>query len=93
MLRVFSGSNVTVTMAGSLYFAATVLLNPATAPKGIDYHMTGGFTAGATQLGIYEFRGDTVRFSFASANAPRPADFSARPGDGRTVCTWVRAKP
>ena len=28
-----------------------------------------------------------------SANAARPADFTSQAGDGRTVSTWVRAKP
>ena len=92
MRRVFDGSTVTVTMAGGLYFRATIVLDAATTPKHIDYHMTGGFTTGATQLGIYEIRGDTVRFAFASPNAARPTDFTSQAGDGRTVSTWVRAK-
>jgi uncharacterized protein (TIGR03067 family) len=93
MRRVLTGNDLIVTMAGSLYFRATVVLNPSTSPKSIDYHMTAGTTAGAVQLGIYEIRGDTVRFCFASPNAARPTDFSSTPGDGRTASTWIRAGP
>jgi uncharacterized protein (TIGR03067 family) len=93
MRRVFTGAEVSVTMGQQLFFKATVLLDPAHSPKTIDYHMTGGPTAGAVQLGIYLIAGDTVRFCFAAPNAARPADFTTTPGDGRTLSTWVRAKP
>ena len=93
MRRVFTGNELTVTSGGTLFFKATVGLDPAHAPKTIDYHMTGGPTAGAVQLGIYRLAGDTVRFCFGGANAPRPMDFSTKAGDGRTLSAWVRAKP
>ena len=93
MRRVASGNEVTITMSGQLYFKALIVLNPAASPRTIDYHMTGGPTAGATQLGIYELKGDTVRFCFGAPNAPRPVDFTATSGNQRTLSTWVRARP
>jgi len=93
MKRVAAGNIVTITMNGTNYFTATFALNPAARPRTIDYHMTGGFTAGATQFGIYEFRGDTLWFAFGSPGDPRPNDFSSKSGDGRTVSAWLPARP
>lgn len=93
MKRVAVGNEVTITMNDQLYFKATFALNPAASPRTIDYQMTGGPTAGSRQLGIYELQGDTVRFSFAAPNAPRPRTFASVAGDGLTVSTWVRVSP
>ena len=93
MRRVFVGNEVTVTMGGQLFLKATVALDPTASPKTIDYHMTGGPTAGSTQLGIYQLAGDTVRFCFSAPNAARPSDFTSTPGDRRTLSTWVRSTP
>jgi uncharacterized protein (TIGR03067 family) len=93
MRRVFAGSDVTVTMGGQLFFRATVVLGRTDSIGTIDYHMTGGPTAGAIQLGIFTVSGDTARFCFAGVNAPRPSAFATTPGDGRTLSTWVRSAP
>jgi uncharacterized protein (TIGR03067 family) len=93
MQRVFGGSEVTVTMGGQLFFRATVVLGRSDTMRTIDYHMTGGPTAGAIQLGIYTLSGDTAHFCFAGVNAPRPSAFATTPGDGRTLSTWVRSSP
>jgi hypothetical protein len=42
------------------------------------------------QLGIFELSDQTLRISMGARSAPRPADFSATPGDGRTVTEWKR---
>ena len=91
MRRIFTGNEVTVTMGGQLFLKATIELNPTASPKTIDYHMTGGPTAGSTQLGIYQISGDTVRFCFGAPNAARPTDFASTLGDRRTLSTWVRS--
>ena len=93
MRRVFGGSEVTVTMGGQLFFRATVVLGRVDSLRTIDYHMTGGPTAGAIQLGVFTISGDTARFCFAGVNAPRPSEFATSPGDGRTLSTWVRSGP
>ena len=91
MRRVLTGNELTVTQNERPFMSARIVLNSHATPKTIDYHMTGGFTAGAVQLGIYEIRGDTVTFCFGPANGPRPAEFTSVAGDGRTLSTWVRA--
>ena len=93
MKRVYRGNELSVTMGSQLYFKATITLDTTTTPRAIDYRMTAGFTAGAVQLGIYAFNGDTVRFCFAAPGKTRPTDFITIAADGRTVSTWVRAKP
>jgi uncharacterized protein (TIGR03067 family) len=77
--------------SGQLYFSATIVLDPAKSPRTIDTPMTGGFTTGAVQRGIYRISGDTVRFSFGAPNAARPTDFTSTPGDGRTISAWLPA--
>jgi len=93
MKRVCKGDESTTTMAGRVFIKAKITLDPSKKPKTIDYLMTDGFTKGQRQLGIYEVEGDTFKSCFAKPGAERPADFSSRPGDGRTVSAWKRVKP
>ena len=93
MKRVFFGSEVIVTMGEQVFFRATIQLDTTHSPRTIDYHMTGGPTAGQVQLGIYAISGDTARFCFGAPSAERPADFTTIAGDGRTLSAWVRVRP
>lgn len=88
MKRVCAGDELTVTMGGQTFIKAKVTIDPSKTPKTIDYQMTGGFTAGKKQLGIYELDGDTFKSCFTKPGADRPADFA--PGEGRTVSVWKR---
>src|SRR5436309_12900 len=85
MKRVCKGDETTTTMAGQIYIKAKITLDPSKKPKTIDYEMTDGFTKGKTQLGIYELDGGTFRSCFGKPGAERPADFTSKPGDGRTL--------
>jgi uncharacterized protein (TIGR03067 family) len=93
MKRVCRGDEATTTMGGQVFFKAKITLDPSKKPKWIDYQMTGGFTKGKTQLGIYELEEDTFKSCFGKPGAERPADFTSKPGDGRTVSVWKREKP
>jgi uncharacterized protein (TIGR03067 family) len=92
MKRVCKGDETTTTMAGQLYIKARITIDPSKKPKTIDYQMTGGFTKGQKQLGIYEVDGDSFRACFGKPGAERPTDFTSKPGDGRTVSVWKREK-
>lgn len=93
MKRVCKGDEATTTMSGQIYMKAKITIDPLKTPKTIDYQMTGGFTKGQRQLGIYEVEGDTFKACFGKPGAERPTDFTSKPGDGRTLSVWKRDKP
>src|SRR5262249_51399603 len=92
MKRVCKGDEVTVTMEGQMFLKAKIAINPASKPKTIDYEMTDGPTKGKKQLGIYELDGDTFKACFAAPGDDRPADFTSKAGDRRTLSVWKRQK-
>ena len=93
MKRVCKGDETTTTMGGQVFLKAKITLDPSKKPKTIDYQMTGGFTKGQTQLGIYEVDAGTFKSCFAKPGAERPTDFTTKPADGRTLSVWKREKP
>jgi len=93
MKRTCHGDEATTTMSGQVIIKARISLDPSRNPKTINYQMTGGFTQGKKQLGIYEVNGDMFRSCFGKPGAERPTDFTSRPGDGRTLSVWRRDKP
>ena len=92
MKRVCKGDEITVTTGGQIFIKAKVSIDPSRKPKTIDYEMTGGFTKGKKQLGIYELDGDTFKSCFGAPDAERPKDFTSQPGDKRTSSVWKREK-
>ena len=93
MKRVAEGETTTVTLAGQLYLRANISVDATATPKTIDYDMTGGFTAGKRQLGIYRITGDTLETCFGSPDKPRPRAFESTPGSGVTCTLWKRSVP
>jgi hypothetical protein len=79
--RVFRGNQTTMFVFDQVYMKSRFTVNRAA----IDYLDT-------NQLGIYEVSGENLRTSFAAARQPRPADFTATPGDRRTVSEWSRRR-
>jgi uncharacterized protein (TIGR03067 family) len=55
-------------------------------PYGIDYALKDG----GSQYGIWKFEGDILHICFAPAGQSRPADFTARKGQGHTFTSWRR---
>jgi uncharacterized protein (TIGR03067 family) len=91
--RICKGDDLTVIVDGRPFMKAKITIDPTKKPKTIDYHMTDGFTKGKTQLGIYELDGDTFKSCFAGAGDERPADFTSKAGDNRTLSVWKRQRP
>ena len=90
--RICEGDELTVTVGGQLVMKAKITIDPAKKPKTIDYQVFEGPTKGKTHLGIYEIEGDTMRSCFAAPGEERPADFTSKPGERRTLTVWKRAK-
>jgi uncharacterized protein (TIGR03067 family) len=55
-------------------------------PHTIDYTHKNG----QQQFGIWQFEGDILQICFAQPGKPRPADFTARKGQGHTFTAWKR---
>ncbi len=92
MKRVCVGDEATITMGGQVFIKAKITINPSKKPKTIDYQMTGGFTSGKKQLGIYELDGDMFRSCFSAPGGERPTDFTSKPGYQHTSSVWKRQK-
>ena len=88
--RICKGNETTVTFGTQLIMQATFTVDPTKKPKAIDYQATDGPTKGETHLGIYEMEGDTIRYCFAAPDGERPADFTSKPGERRTLSVWKR---
>ncbi len=77
--RVFAGDRTTLFIGEQASARSRFRLRPGE----IDY-------LDLEQLGIFELSKQTLRISIGARAARRPADFSATPGDGRTVTEWKR---
>jgi RNA polymerase sigma factor (sigma-70 family) len=84
---IFAGDKMTRKRPDGPDEVITYTLDPTQKPKAIDF---GAGISGA--LGIYEFKGDTLRLCMErdADKQPRPADF--KPGEGRIVLVLKRAK-
>ncbi len=90
--REATGNSTSVTVGGSVILKATFTVDPTKKPKTVDYTLTDGKSAGKKQLGIYEFKGDTMKICFASPGAPRPKVYKTKMGDKTTVSVWKKDK-
>ncbi|MGA3019834.1 MAG: TIGR03067 domain-containing protein [Bryobacteraceae bacterium] len=81
--RVFRGNQTTMLVFDQVYMKSRFTVNRAATPSTIDYLDT-------NQLGIYEVDGERLRTCLAAAREARPVDFTATPGDRRTVSEWTR---
>lgn len=82
--REFKGNGTTLFAGAQQFMKSSFSVDDARTPHAIDYH-------DQKQQGIYQVDGTKLRTSMTQAGSPRPDDFSATPGDGRTVSEWKRA--
>ncbi len=81
--RVFHGNGTFLYVGPQTMQKSRFTVDETAQPHAIDYH-------DQRQHGIYEVKGSTLRTALSAAGAPRPADFTVSPGDGRTVSEWKR---
>jgi uncharacterized protein (TIGR03067 family) len=85
--------NVTRVVAGPQVFVnARFTLDNSKKPHVIDYVNLKGASKGESQAGIFELIGDSLKICMSAPGQPRPADFSSKPGDGRSYTTWRLVK-
>jgi uncharacterized protein (TIGR03067 family) len=90
--RVVKGNETTSTIGGQLFFKANFTIDPTKKPKTIDYQMIDGPTKGKVQYGIYDLKGDTIRFCFSAPGKDRPTQFMTKAGDEQTLSSWKKPK-
>lgn len=87
--RVATGTEVTVSFAGQVMVKARYETDNPKNPKTMDYVHIGGMHEGKTQVGICALNGRTLKVCFsAPGRSDRPADFTTKIGDGRTLTVW-----
>lgn len=71
----------------------TYRLGTAGGVRTIDSVGTSGEPRGHTFLGIYELKGDTLRWCVANPGKPRPTEFATQIGSGQFLMILTRKKP
>jgi uncharacterized protein (TIGR03067 family) len=71
-------------------YEGTLQLDPVAKPARIDMKFDRGPEAGNTNLGIYQFKGDSWKLCVATRGTVRPATFTSTPGSGIAVERLVR---
>jgi uncharacterized protein (TIGR03067 family) len=88
--RVTHGNRTTVSAGPQVIFKVEFTTDTSKSPKTIDYFNLHGPNKGRTQLGIYEFEGELLKFHVAAPGVARPINFEPLV-DGGTVTVWKRA--
>jgi uncharacterized protein (TIGR03067 family) len=87
-LRSAKANEIKISFGGQTMIHALVRLDESTDPIHVDYYNLAEACKGTIQLGIMKWQGDDVCFCMAAPNDPRPADFTAAAGSGRTLSQW-----
>ncbi len=86
--RSASGNEVKITLGGQTIIHALVKINESTEPVQVDYWSIASACPGAIQLGLFKWDGGEACFCMGAPGGPRPDDFSASAGSGRTFSQW-----
>lgn len=88
--RSATDNEVRITIGGRTVIHALVRFAAGDAESTVDYLNLAGETAGRQQLGVFQWRGADACFCMAAPGQPRPEDFMAPAGSGRTLSVWRR---
>ena len=87
-LRSASKNEITISFGGRTMIHALVRLDASVEPMHVDYYNLDGMSKGTIQYGIMKFDDANACFCMASPGDPRPGDFTAPAGSGRTFSQW-----
>ncbi|HSU57096.1 MAG TPA: TIGR03067 domain-containing protein [Candidatus Dormibacteraeota bacterium] len=87
-LRIAEKNEIKISFGGQLMIHALVKVDESADPVHVDYNNIGGACQGSIQLGLLKWVNDEPCFCMAPPGQPRPSDFAAPPGSGRTVSQW-----
>jgi len=76
----FIGDGWTLREGGKVLRRGTLQFDPSKKPADVDAVVTEGEGKGATMLGIYELKGDTMKLCFDPQGKERPTRFTAKAG-------------
>jgi uncharacterized protein (TIGR03067 family) len=86
--RSMSRNEVKISVGGQTIIHALVKIDEGAIPTQIDYCSMAAPCQGAIQLGLFKWDGDEACFCMGAPGGPRPADFTAPAGSGRTFSQW-----
>ncbi len=81
-------NEIKVAIGGKIMIHALVRIDESCSPTHIDYCNLGGMAKGTVQAGLFKWDGDAAWFCIAAPGQPRPDNFEAPPGSGRSFSTW-----
>jgi uncharacterized protein (TIGR03067 family) len=90
--RSASNNEVKISFGGKVMIHALVRVDDRADPVSVDYYNLAGPAKGTVQHGIMQWMGDEACFCMAAPDRPRPADFGAPAGTGRTFSQWRQTK-
>jgi uncharacterized protein (TIGR03067 family) len=88
----FDGNKLITVGPGDIGVEIEYRLDPTKSPQQIDQRFTGGRIGPWIAKGIYKVDGDKLTICYGNPNVARPTDFTATPGDGRTMRVHKRVK-
>jgi uncharacterized protein (TIGR03067 family) len=89
--RRLTRGDVTSVVAGpQVFLKAKFKLDSSANPKRIDYMNLAGSATGKSQEGIFEFADGVLKICISAPGKARPAEFSSKKGDGRSLTVWRR---
>ncbi len=88
----FEGNNLITVGPGNVRVEIEYRLDPTKSPKQIDQRFTGGTIGPWIARGIYKLEGETLTICYGGPNVARPTEFTAKPGDGRTMRVHKRVE-
>jgi uncharacterized protein (TIGR03067 family) len=90
---VIKDNKYTVSLKGKEIESGTIKLDPDKKPRTIDFEITSGNDKGKTQVGIYELKDDTFKFSMAPpGKKERPTELTSTKDNHNVLSVLKRQK-